>query len=382
MNGKRPILRFLVTALLGVLALAVTGNILIWGGTHVGAPDGKMHSTTVNLGIMDRFDMRMTNEISNALDGVLSIEKVYWLNDGDLVAPEPEPGNFGKAKSADQMEAFLTRAAGLLDGQETLFTPQTQICRGSEITYYLDETIMVISWQERHNNCIYTISEVKIAHPSQFRRFVADGVYGSERQYYTTQMARTVNAVTASAGDFYKFRLMGVSVYEGKVKRMDSYLDTCYITDQGDMLFSYQGQLRTMEEAQQFVDENHVRFSLAFGPVLVDNYRQVRFSPYYLVGEVEDNYSRAALAKMDELHYLLIAANMGAGDGEVPSMYEFSDRIMEFGVEKAYALDGGQTATIVTNGELMNRPDYGGQRQISDIIYFATAIPDGEGNNG
>ena len=48
-----------------------------------------------------------------------------------------------------------------------------------------------------------------------------------------------------------------------------------------------------------------------------------------------------------------------------------------FGAEKAYALDGGQTAVIVTNDQLINRPSYGYQRMISDIIYFATAIPDG-----
>jgi exopolysaccharide biosynthesis protein len=43
----------------------------------------------------------------------------------------------------------------------------------------------------------------------------------------------------------------------------------------------------------------------------------------------------------------------------------------------AYCLDGGQTATIVLNDQLVNRPAFGTQRQISDIIYFATAVPDG-----
>ncbi len=378
-NEKKLSWRPVVTAVLAVLALAVTGGALLWGGTHIGVPGSAAQTNVANLGIMDRFDMRMTNEISNALDGVLSIEKVYWLDDADLIAPEPDQSKFGKTGDPAQMQEFLDRAGELLAGQPTLFTPQTQIYRNSEITYYLDETIMVISWQEMHHNSIYTISEVKIAHPSQFRRFVADGVYGSERQYYTTQMAQTVNAVTASAGDFYKFRLMGVSVYEGEVKRVDNSLDTCYITDEGDMIFSYRGQLGDPEKAQKFVDENHVRFSLAFGPVLVDNYRQTFFDQYYPLGEPGSNYSRAALAKMGDLHYLLITSNRNeeGSNKSVPSMDVFARQIAEFGVEKAYALDGGQTATIVTNDVLMNKPDYGGQRQISDIIYFATAIPDG-----
>ena len=47
------------------------------------------------------------------------------------------------------------------------------------------------------------------------------------------------------------------------------------------------------------------------------------------------------------------------------------------GVTTAYALDGGQTATIVSGNQLMNPVDYGGERETSDIIYFATAVPDG-----
>jgi exopolysaccharide biosynthesis protein len=58
-------------------------------------------------------------------------------------------------------------------------------------------------------------------------------------------------------------------------------------------------------------------------------------------------------------------------------MPQFADQMAAFGAEQAYALDGGQTAVIVTGDKLINRPSYGYQRQISDIIYFATAIPDG-----
>jgi exopolysaccharide biosynthesis protein len=47
------------------------------------------------------------------------------------------------------------------------------------------------------------------------------------------------------------------------------------------------------------------------------------------------------------------------------------------GVQQAYARDGGQTSTIVTGNVLMNPVDYGGERETSDIIYFATAVPDG-----
>ena len=46
--------------------------------------------------------------------------------------------------------------------------------------------------------------------------------------------------------------------------------------------------------------------------------------------------------------------------------------------QNAYALDGGQTTVITMCGDLISRPDFEHQRQISDIIYFATAIPNGD----
>jgi exopolysaccharide biosynthesis protein len=217
---------------------------------------------------------------------------------------------------------------------------------------------------------------VKIAHPSQFRRFLADGKYGSDKQYLTTEMAASVNAVTASNADFYKHRKMGIIVNNGEVNRVDSRVDTCYIDDKGDLLFTYQGEIKDLETAQKFVEENNVRFSLAFGPVLVDNYEKV-VPDYYPLGEIRNIYSRAGLGKLDDLHYLLVAVNEEKGYWKVPNMALFADQMMLFGCEKAYALDGGQTAAIVTNDKLINRPDYGNQRTVSDIIYFATAVPNG-----
>ena len=60
---------------------------------------------------------------------------------------------------------------------------------------------------------------------------------------------------------------------------------------------------------------------------------------------------------------------------EVPTIHRFARNLRQSGITKAYALDGGQTAVIAMDGELINAVLYGHQRKISDIIYFATAIP-------
>lgn len=372
--------RILLTILLSVPAMVLTVKILNWSMTNVGVPGNANSAATMELAVMDRYDMKMTNEISSALEGVLSIEKVYWLNDDDQIAPEPNQEKYTYTTDPASLQGFLDEAKALLGVEDTLFSTETQIYTGSQVITYLDETIMVITWQELIDGTVYTLSEVKIAHPSQFRRFLADGVYGSDKQYVTTEMAATVNAVTASSGDFYKFRPYGIKVYDGQVMHVNSVVDTCFITEDGDFIFSYRKEITDKETAQKFVDDNHIRFSLAFGPALVDESECIPVPSNYTLGEVEDNYPRAAICKMPgQLHYLMVAANQDPNRGylNVPDMATFGRQLEAFGAEMAYALDGGQTAVIVTNDQLINRPSYGYQRMISDIIYFATAIPDG-----
>lgn len=378
-KSSRKLRRRLVAGLnaaLAVLSAEVTLVLLLGVLMGGGAGQSSQQSAMENAGIMDRYDMYITNQVSSALEGILSIQKTYWLSDDDIVAPEPDQSRFGETEDPAEVMAMLDEAAELLEGQDTLFSPDREFFAGSKITYYLDETIMVITWKELNHGAVYTLSEVKIAHPSQFRRFLADGKYGSDKQYLTTEMAASVNAVTASNADFYKHRKMGIIVNNGEVNRVDSRVDTCYIDDKGDLLFTYQGEIKDLETAQKFVEENNVRFSLAFGPVLVDNYEKV-VPDYYPLGEIRNIYSRAGLGKLDDLHYLLVAVNEEKGYWRVPNMALFADQMMLFGCEKAYALDGGQTAAIVTNDKLINRPDFGNQRTVSDIIYFATAVPNG-----
>lgn len=367
------VIRGLITAVAAVVCCVLTLELLKVFLLGTGAAPGAGGAGT-SAAIMNHYDTYITNSMSAALDGVVEIERVYWLSDDDLVAPEPNPDCFGQTDDPSTLQWLLDEAEDLLDGQQLLFSTDTPIIPGSTVHYYLDDTILNIVWKQMIHGSVYTISEVKIAHPSQFRRFLADGTYGSEKQYLTTEMAATVNAVTASSGDFYKFRGNGVVVYNCELKRAYGYIDTCFIDENGDLLFARMGQLMTEEKAREYLSQHNIRFSLAFGPVLVNDGEAV-FTDYYELGEHKRHFARSALAQMGELHYLMMAVNRY---DYVPTTAELADQLVKFGVEKAYALDGGQTATIVMNDMLINVPDYGAQREISDIIYFATAIPNKE----
>ena len=376
-RSNLKVLRVMTTAVgvffCAVLMAVFCYNFILSSGTKETVSMSKAPDVT----IMDKYDMFVTNAIADALDGVLSIEKVYWLSDNDQVAPEPNPACYGEVKTYEELLPVLQKAEKLLDGQTLALTPDRPIWEGDSIHYYYDETILVFTWKEIVNESVYTVAEVKLAHPSQFRRFLAGGEFGSDKQYKTTEMAASVNAVLATSGDFYGYRKYGAVVYQGELRRFEGEnVDTCYINDDGDLLFTYRGELKTEEDAKKFAEENNVRFSLAFGPVLLDE-GEIKVPKDYILGEVNGTFSRAAICQWDKLHYLVVNTSQEAGYWHRHKVRDFAKFIQELGCKTAYALDGGQTTAIVMDDELITLPDYQTQRRISDIIYFATALPDG-----
>ena len=370
MNEPRNI-KYKLICLVSVLA---AGCLLWFLCLSNSAPIRESVSGGVELALSDRYDMRMNNMLSNALDGVLSIKKVYWLSDDDKVAPEPNPACYGTTDDPSSLQWLLDQAADLLEGQELYFSTETKLIPKTVLTYYLDETILALTWKEKINNMTFTISEVKVADGSQIRRFLSGGEFGSAVQMTTSEMAKSVNAVVAVSGDFYKYRRLGVITYDGKVMRFEGErLDSCYVNDNGDLLFTYRNELKTQEEAENFVKQNNVRFSFAFGPILIDNGEKVK-TDTYAIGEIRDRYSRGGIGQMGERHYIMTTVNYQYS-GVVPNIWEFANAVSQFGCDKFYTLDGGQTATIVMNDKVINQVDYGAERRISDIIYFATAIP-------
>ena len=375
-SGIRHKSRTVLSVILAPCAAALTLYFLLvlLLGSSFGGQNVRSSATGYNF--LDRFDNYITNMISSSLDGIIQVEKVYMLSDSDQIAPEPDQTLFGTTSDPADLQSAINTVRRRLDGEELIFSTETPILENSDITYYLDDTIFAITWKQVLNNVVYTFSEVKIQHPSQFRRFLSDGTFGSDKQYLTSQMAASVNAIVASSGDFYKYRQIGLVVYNGQVERFEgNYLDNCFIDDQGDLIFTRSTDLLTKEDLQQFVEDRNIRFSLSFGPILIENGEAQVTSPYP-IGEITKTSARAALCQQGPLHYVLVTANSEGTYGAFPTLFSFAETLAGVGIEKAYTLDGGQTATLVMNDQVMNQVSFGSQRYISDIIYFATAIPE------
>lgn len=362
------------TIFCGLLSLLLLLLLLSGSGdtSAVGSSQGGSYA------LMDQFDMAVGNALSDALEGIRSVKKVYFLPDDSAPAPRPDPEKMGSCASSGEMEEILGMASRQFDGEKFVFSKDTELLPGSAVRYYLDDSIFSVSWKQPIEGCVYSFAEVRIGHPSQFRRLLSGGSYGSGVLYTPSQMAASANAVTASSGDYYAYRSKGVVVHDGTTFRVrGDRMDTCFIDDQGDLLLlpANAHELDSVETVQAYVDDHHVRFGLCFGPILLENGELIRQQDYP-VGEIFRNYSRAALCQQGKLHYLLVTANLEHGYPNTPTIPQFARNLQKMGIQRAYALDGGQTATLIANEEIVNKISYGNERKVSDIIYFATAIPE------
>lgn len=369
------------------LFMVVSVFALSWVFLNVHPDSGTISSSTVRskMNIIEKLDNFVNNTASNSLDGLVYIPKIYTIPEEATVAPKPNPASFGSTTDPNEVMKIIESAANLLDGQELVFNPEADFVPGSPIQYYLDDTILAITWQEDINNKLCSCSEVKLAHGSQLRRKLADDSFNSGRQYYASDMAKQCNAIVAINGDFYANRTIGLVAYNRELYRFtaNDRLDSCSFTSSGDMLFSHAGELYDEAYTRQFIEENDVVFTISFGPILIENGELKDLSGGYPIGEINQSYSRTGMAQMGHLHYFTMNINYGTGGngkgyGKAATLAELGQYMYDKGCPNAYTLDGGQTSVLLMNGELVNHVDFGNERLMSDIIYFATAIPEEE----
>ena len=362
-----------ILTLLGVLAV---GGCLLLTLLYVRSPRSDSVPAP-DAELTQRYSDAVTNAVSRSLEGLTHIRKIYRIPEG-APAPAPNPEGYGSSADPAEVRAVIDAAAELLDGQSiTGWSEDTVLKEGSAVHWYRDESILALVWQEIREGTVCTFCEVKIADASQLRRKVSGDYYGSGILKTASRLAAEDNAVAAINGDFYAFRANGIRVWEGQLQLAHGWeIDSCFFTDEGDMLFARRGDITSWNAAKAFIEENSIDFSVTFGPILVEEGKNV--TPWqYPLGEINEPYSRSVIGQTDTLHYLLMTSNFEPGHIRAVLAGTAADLMIEKGCHSAYSLDGGQTATLHLGGKLMCIPDFGWEREVSDIICFASAIPEG-----
>ena len=302
-----------------------------------------------------QFEAAVSRTKSSALESIYELPKVYTLPVSNSPAPKPDEAGFSSMPD---------------DGRGTY--------NGGKIETYEDETIRVEVWKEFHENSIFNFADIKIAHPSQFIHALSDDDFYSPNRYKPVVMARQKNAVVAMTGDFCKYRNSGVNIHNRKLYRNKPQIREVLFVDSESNFHTMKGSLM---ESSGILNDYDIIFSLSFGPAVVENgkARSRKNIGYYTLGNPWELEPRACVGQVGKLHYLFCTVDGRDKGSKGVNVIQVGKVMEEKNCQTAYMLDGGQTATLMFHGEVYNKVAYGGQREVSDIIYCATAIPDGEG---
>ncbi len=241
-------------------------------------------------------------------------------------------------------------------------------------TAYEDESISVKVESRKIDDSMYHIAWVDIADASQLRTALA-GPYGTKKTLKPTQMAAQNNAVIAINGDYFQYRSGGYVVRQGEVLRKtpNTKLDLLVIDEAGNFnIFKKSNK----KELTAFLKEHTPLNAFTFGPALVMGgevqtiYNSYGFAP-------QDRAPRVAIGQMGPLQYVLVVVD-GRQEGysrgiTIKMLAKFMG---ELGCQEAFNLDGGGSATMVFGGKCYNNISGESERNISDIIYFASAVPE------
>lgn len=324
-----------ISLVFAVACLSVLGSVLVSSGGKIDCYEGR--SSVKNLsGDTERAILNINDNINAE---IFNLPKVSALPVDLSAAPLPNPNGF----SGDT---------------------------------YSDDTITVRCRRERIQLSDKTVTanfaEITVASPTQLRTAFAGGNYSSSKREFAARIAAGNNAVVAINGDFYNYRSDGIIIRQGTTYRNKPFgIDTLFIDSDGN--FTVMDDHEAVQSG--FLDNNRIYQSISFGPVLVENGKSVQKSVRYHsvnCGQYVNN-PRTAIGQLGNLHYLMCAVDGRSDISPGCTTNELADIMADKGCVTAYNLDGGQSTTMVFGGKVYNTVSNGGERAVSDIIYFGTA---------
>ncbi len=211
--------------------------------------------------------------------------------------------------------------------------------------------------------------------------YVAEVYYRNNENYYsafsygedndriqkTSEILEESNGILAVSGDNYNARDYGLIIRNGILYRKHSSTPICSVFDDGTMeVYPRKG------ETYEALLKNGALHTYSFGPNLLNNGEPIENFEDLTSNYLRNLQPRCAIGIIEPYHYVFVVV-----DGRAPNysqgvtMEELSLIMYNLGCTQAYNLDGGGSATMVFNGELINRPQgRHHERKIADAIVF------------
>ena len=254
---------------------------------------------------------------------------------------------------------------------------------------YQDESIHLMAYSKgrkpksSNNSTTCRWMTIKIADPSQLRTAMSNDSYDDPATVAATTIAKSVNAVVALNGDYFKYNYdKGYVLRQGVFYRdaLDGTWDSLIIDDRGDFHSVMEATSESMAAALAELEASgrSAMNVFTFGPVLIQDGKILReeYPPEMHYPTLATQ--RIAIFQLGELEYGIVEIDSDQGNGTGMNLGELARYILEIfpDCKMAYNLDGGGSTHLILNGRQIHKTVSG--RAVCDIIYFASAqVPEG-----
>lgn len=248
----------------------------------------------------------------------------------------------------------------LLPGEEPYVTDRS---------YQSDELCIQISTMRAYNSDVY-IADIYVRSTENLQRGLSNNKWKGAQQRVAT-IAANNNAILALSGDNGAHLDAGWAFANGKMvrKTANKKRDLMVMYRSGEMKVYPAGKVTTKQlEAEADV----IWQSFLFGPSLLDANGHALSSYNTNVGPANP---RAVIGYYEPGHYCLVQVDGRSTASQLESgkkntgmkMKELGAFIETLGCTAAYNLDGGQSAMMWFNGQVISNP-YEGGRNLYDVI--------------
>ena len=243
---------------------------------------------------------------------------------------------------------------------------------------YADETIRVSVEEREENGVTWHLAFVQIASPTQLRTATA-GKLTSRKTASVKALARNNHAVVAINGDNFVDKPEKTTFEYRMTQKIRSKTnktkDMLIIDENGDFHLVKAAPKNEQTAALEAVAKEHtIVNAFTFGPALVIDGEEQEINKEYGYNP-NGKEPRAAIGQTGELCYVLAIAE-GRGESSGVTQQELAHFMYGLGCAQAFNLDGGNSAEMAFGEKVIKGQPGGDERGLSDIIYFATAVPE------
>jgi len=236
-------------------------------------------------------------------------------------------------------------------------------------SYQSEDLCISITSCRAYNSDVY-IADIYVRSVENLQRAMSSNKWKGSQQRVAT-IAQNNNAILALTGDNSCNLDAGLSFSNGQLMRKSSNKkrDLCIIYKSGEMKILKAGSFKN---DAVLAEQGSIWQSFLFGPSLLDDNGKALSSYNTDVGPANP---RAVIGYYEPGHYCLIQVDGRSTESLLESgkknvgmkMKELGAFVESLGCTAAYNLDGGQSALMWFNGQVVSNP-YNGGRQLYDII--------------